>query len=172
MKHFTALAGLLALCAVRLEAQTIRPKAASNTQTATPAVIAGADIAITAGVSARELRFDQVGELKVEFPGFPNRQTVWEEERQNISRPARAGVTYRDIGSQLRIISRFSALDRLIAQALDGIAAPKVTSPASAPAFAPAFAPIPAPLPPIPVSMAPIPAPKPVLPVKPFPARR
>lgn len=169
---------MVLLCAPRLEAQTIRPKAATPTKKATPAEIAAADVAVTANITARELRFDQVGQLKVEFPGAPRRITIWEEERQNLARPAQPGVTYRDIGSQLRVTSRFEEIERIVAEALGAIAGqgavpvPKTTFGTLGTSQTP-FPAIPAPLAPLPVVAAPkaVLSPKPVLPVKPLPAR-
>ncbi|HVF49501.1 MAG TPA: hypothetical protein VNA19_05415 [Pyrinomonadaceae bacterium] len=77
-----------------------------------------ADIAITANVTARELRFEKVPNPTVEFTGQPRRETLWEAERQNLPRPVRAGETYRDIGIRLRILSVFKDIDRIVAEAL------------------------------------------------------
>jgi hypothetical protein len=76
------------------------------------------DLEITANVTARELRFEVVLDPKVEFPGQPNRDTVWEAERQNLPRPVQPGVTYRNIGIQLIITSRFADIERIVAEAL------------------------------------------------------
>lgn len=84
-------------------------------QPATPTVN---DLEITANVTARELRFEVVPEPKVEFTGQPRRDTVWEAERQNLPRPVQPGVTYRNIGIQLKITSVFADIDRIVAEAL------------------------------------------------------
>jgi hypothetical protein len=76
------------------------------------------DLSITANVTARELRFDAVPNPKVEFPGKPERTTLWEAERQNLPRPVEPGVTYRNIGIQLKITSVFKDIDRIVAEAL------------------------------------------------------
>lgn len=76
------------------------------------------DLEITANVTARELRFEAVPEPKVEFTGQPRRETVWEAERQNLPRPVQPGVTYRNIGIQLKITSVFADIDRIVAEAL------------------------------------------------------
>ena len=171
MKISALICGCAALLpgAAHLEAQTLKPQSAPASQPVTPDEIAGADLSITANISARELRFEQVGRLKVEFSGAPRRKTVWEEERQNIARPAQPGVTYRDIGSQLRISSRFEAIERIVAQALGQIAASSPT-PDRSQAPGPNAKPIPAPLSPRPVLEAPkaVLSPKVVLPVKPL----
>lgn len=76
------------------------------------------DVAITGSVTARELRFDTVPNVRVEFPGNPERETVWEAERENLPRPVEPGVTYRDVGIRLFIRSVFADIDRIVAEAL------------------------------------------------------
>ena len=76
------------------------------------------DVSITATVTARELKFETVPNPKVEFPGNPERITVWEADRENLPRPVEPGVTYRDIGIRLRITSRFADIERIVAEAL------------------------------------------------------
>jgi hypothetical protein len=76
------------------------------------------DLEITANVTARELRFEVVPDPKVEFTGQPERETVWEAERQNLPRPVQPGVTYRNIGVELKITSAFADIDRIVAEAL------------------------------------------------------
>jgi hypothetical protein len=80
--------------------------------------VATADVAITARVTARELRFDVVPNPRVEFPGQPARTTVWEAEREHLPTPVEPGVTYRNIGIRLKITSVFSDIDRIVAEAL------------------------------------------------------
>lgn len=80
-----------------------------------------ADIAITGRVKASSLRFDEVPTPKVEFPGQPQRDTVWEAQRENLPTPVEPGVTYRDIGIRLKITSVFSDIDRIVAEALGEI---------------------------------------------------
>ena len=41
------------------------------------------DLEITANVTVRELKFEQVGDAKVEFTGQPTRDTVNDAERQS-----------------------------------------------------------------------------------------
>lgn len=77
-----------------------------------------ADLAITARVTARSLRFDAVPNPKVEFTGRPRRETAWDAERTNLPRPVQPGVTYRDIGIRLKIVSVFADIDRIVAEAL------------------------------------------------------
>ena len=87
------------------------------------------DLSITANVTARELRFEVVPNPKVEFPGKPERTTVWEAERQNLPRPVEPGVTYRNIGIQLKITSVFADIDRIVAEALGEVPASDTTAP-------------------------------------------
>jgi hypothetical protein len=93
--------------------QTPVAAAAPTASTASSAVNASAsqaepDLAITANVTARELRFEQVPNPRVDFMGRPQRETVWDAARRNLPRPVQPGVTYRDIGIELKITSRFS----------------------------------------------------------------
>jgi hypothetical protein len=95
------------------------PPAAATPSPTPPAVSPeAADLAITANVTARELRFEVVPNPTVEFTGSPKRETVWDAERQNLPRPVQPGVTYRDIGIRLRITSIFADIDRIVAEAL------------------------------------------------------
>lgn len=77
-----------------------------------------ADVAITAIVRARELKFEIVGDPRVEFPGTPERKTEWSAERENLPATVQPGVTYRDIGIRLKIASVFADIDRIVAEAL------------------------------------------------------
>ncbi len=105
------------------------PPAASATvsPSPTPADAAGApgepDLSITANVTARELQFEVVPTPKVEFPGRPRRDTVWEAERTNLPPQVQPGVTYRDIGIRLKITSVFADIERIVAEALGEIPA-------------------------------------------------
>jgi hypothetical protein len=77
-----------------------------------------ADLAITAHVTARELRFEVVPNPQVEFTGQPQLKTQWDAVRENLPRPVQPGVTYRDIGIRLKIVSVFADIDRIVAEAL------------------------------------------------------
>ncbi|HYY59747.1 MAG TPA: hypothetical protein VE842_20630 [Pyrinomonadaceae bacterium] len=108
-----------------MRAQQAQPEASSpapattTEQKTTPRSSAESDdLSITANVTARELRFDVVPAPKVEFKGKPERNTTWEAERQNLPRPVEPGVTYRNIGIQLKITSVFADIDRIVAEAL------------------------------------------------------
>ena len=122
LSHVILLAALATLaCAAPARAQTATPTPA-NTQTqtsgASEAAVEGADLAITARVTARELRFEKVPNTSVEFTGRPRRDTVWEAGRHNLPPQVQPGVTYRDIGITLRIVSVFADIDRIVAEAL------------------------------------------------------
>ena len=138
-------AGLLALSALAcasFAAQGQTPRATTTTRVRTPATTAAAsqptpqlttrtepqaatqvseeeaDLSITANVTARELKFEIVPNPVVEFPGRPRRETAWEAERTNLPRPVQPGVTYRDIGVRLKIVSVFADIERIVAEAL------------------------------------------------------
>jgi hypothetical protein len=76
------------------------------------------------------MRFEVVPDPKVEFPGKPERKTAWEAERQNFPRPVEPGVTYRNIGIQLKITSVFVDIDRIVAEALGEVTVRDDQSPA------------------------------------------
>ena len=97
---------------------TQTPAASAPTQSSSTTPSTTNDLEIRANVTARELRFEVVPDPKVEFTGQPERETVWEAERQNLPRPVQPGVTYRNIGIQLKITSRFADIDRIVAEAL------------------------------------------------------
>lgn len=105
----------------RAEAQTAAPAASTQTSAQQASPSTDVDLSITAHVTARELRFETVPEPKVVFTGKPRRITLWEAERQNLPRPVEPGVTYRNIGIQLKITSVFADIDRIVAEALGEI---------------------------------------------------
>jgi hypothetical protein len=80
--------------------------------------VESADVSITATVRARELTFEVVPNPAVEFPGTHKRDTVWDAARENLPPAVQPGVTYRDIGIRLKIVSRFADIDRIVAEAL------------------------------------------------------
>lgn len=104
----------------RRAAQPPPPARTAPTQTPAPIVRTNdnTDISITANVTARSLRFDEVPNPTVEFYGHPQRETVWDAQRTNLPRPVQPGVTYRDIGIRLTITSVFADIDRIVAEAL------------------------------------------------------
>jgi len=76
------------------------------------------DILILVHLTANELKFDAVPDPKVEFPGTHDRSTVWVTDRVNLPDKVEPGVTYRNIGINLRISSRFADIDRIVREAL------------------------------------------------------
>jgi hypothetical protein len=127
---------LLICAAAMAAAQTQTPQPVAPPATAaspapspapSPAVATGTtgepDLSITANVTARELLFEVVPSPRVEFPGQPRRDTVWEAERTNLPAQVQPGVTYRDIGIRLRITSVFADIERIVAEALGEIPA-------------------------------------------------
>lgn len=90
-------------------------------QTAATNATGEPDLSITANVTARELLFEVVPNPKVEFPGQPRRDTVWEAERTNLPPQVQPGVTYRDLGIRLKITSVFADIERIVAEALGEI---------------------------------------------------
>jgi hypothetical protein len=140
------------LCAVSVSAQrrtgtvaqptqpsSVQPnnaqEASAQQKDASQVSVESADLAITATVTAKELRFDVVPNPTVEFPGRPKRDTLWEAERDSLPRPVEPGVTYRDIGIRLKIVSRFADIERIVAEALgevpvtDEVRPPETTTP-------------------------------------------
>ncbi len=77
-----------------------------------------ADVVIIANVTARELKFEVVPNPSVTFPGNHERKTLWEAERTNLPEQVQPGVTYRNIGIRLKIVSRFADIERIVAEAL------------------------------------------------------
>ena len=110
------------------DAQTPRPEESG----------AEPDLSITARVTADSLRFERVPNPKVEFPGKPRRETVWESERQNLPQQVQPGVTYRAIGITLRITSVFADIDRIVAEALGEVPMTDDAQPTSTPPTQPA----------------------------------
>ncbi|HVG28363.1 MAG TPA: hypothetical protein VM864_01450 [Pyrinomonadaceae bacterium] len=103
---------------------TAQPPAPATVQTpaAPPSVPEeDADLVIIANVTAKELEFETAPNPKVEFPGQPRRETEWSAERTNLPPQVQPGVTYRDIGIRLKIVSRFADIDRIVAEALGEI---------------------------------------------------
>lgn len=107
-----------------------------------------ADISITATVTAKELRFEVVPNPTVEFPGKHQRETVWDAERDNLPRPVEPGVTYRNIGIRLKIVSRFADIERIVAEALGEVPLTDEVKPAEKTPLQPNTAPPPLPSPP------------------------
>jgi hypothetical protein len=96
-------------------ASSPQPTSQNNSQDVPPE---SADLAITATVTAKELRFEVVPNPTVVFSGKPQRNTVWDAVRDNLPNPVQPGVTYRNIGIRLKIVSRFADIERIVAEAL------------------------------------------------------
>jgi hypothetical protein len=84
------------------------------------------DILILVNIKADSLRFEAVPNTTVEFPGKHERTSVWTTDRQNLPEKIEPGVTYRNIGLQLRISTRFADIERIVREALGEI--PKTTT--------------------------------------------
>ena len=95
-----------------------------------------ADVAITAKVEAKELKFEIVPNPKVEFPGTPERKTEWSSERKNLPDEVQPNVIYRDIGITLKIVSVFADIEKIVDDAL-GTTPPTKTEPAETTAQTP-----------------------------------
>jgi len=108
---FSATASLNALAQSN---QTEQKPAAQESQPAEE----DADVVIIANVTARELTFEVVPNPTVTFPGNHERKTLWEAERTNLPEQVQPGVTYRNIGIRLKIVSRFADIERIVAEAL------------------------------------------------------
>ncbi len=61
------------------------------------------DIELTADVKARELRFEEVPETEVRFPGRPERESARGTDRENLPEEVEPHVTYRNPRVRLRI---------------------------------------------------------------------
>ena len=83
----------------------------------------GDDILILANITAKELRFDAVPNTKVDFPGTHKRTNIWVTQRQNLPDQVKPGVTYHDVGLQLRISTRFAEIEQIVRQAINDQAA-------------------------------------------------
>ena len=83
----------------------------------------GDDILILANITAKELRFDAVPNTKVDFPGTQKRTNIWITQRQNLPDQVQPGVTYHDVGLQLRISTRFAEIEQIVKQAISDQAA-------------------------------------------------
>jgi len=78
----------------------------------------GDDVLILANITAKELRFDIVPNTRVDFPGTKTRTNIWVTQRQNLPEQVQPGVTYHDVGLQLRISTRFADIEQILRDAL------------------------------------------------------
>lgn len=79
------------------------------------------DVAITAHVRAREVRFSTVPEARVTLNSSVNGaagSTVWKTDRENLPERVQPNVTYRDIGLRLTITSTLPDIERILDEAL------------------------------------------------------
>ncbi len=67
-----------------------------------PDEIARPDVELTAQVASRALRFEEVPETKVRFPGYAEGESVSGTERENLPEEVEEGVTYRNSRIRLR----------------------------------------------------------------------
>jgi len=58
------------------------------------------DIEFTADVKARELRFEEVPETEVRFPGHPERESTSGTDREGMPDEVEPGVTHRQLARQ------------------------------------------------------------------------
>jgi hypothetical protein len=89
-------------------------KQASNANQSSPQP----DIEISARVTIREMKFEQVGNPKVEFSGTPKRDTVWDADRANLPSQVEPGVTYKNVTVRLLITSSFADVEQFLKQLL------------------------------------------------------
>ena len=79
------------------------------------------DIAIFANVRARELRFEQVPNVRIVVTGSVNGKeaiTVSKTDRTNLPETVQPYVTYRDIGIRLTITSTLPDIEQILDEAL------------------------------------------------------
>jgi hypothetical protein len=67
-----------------------------------PETLKRPDVELTAEVKSRWLRFENVPETAITFPGYPEDQSVSGTERENLPREVEEDVTYRDSRIRLR----------------------------------------------------------------------
>ena len=70
------------------------------------------DIDFSASVKARELRFEEEPQTEVRFWGHPERNSVSANERENLPKEVRQGVTYQNISVRSRIVSELVAPEK------------------------------------------------------------
>jgi hypothetical protein len=67
-----------------------------------------ADISFTAEVGARELRFHEAPETRVEFSGSPGHESASGSDRRNLPQRVRPAVMYRDVQVDYRLAAKLS----------------------------------------------------------------
>jgi hypothetical protein len=83
------------------------------------------DIELTAEVKARELRFEEVPETEVRFPGHPERESASGTDREGMPDEVEPGVTYRNPRVRLRIASALADADLQGVRQKDGLERPE-----------------------------------------------
>lgn len=73
-----------------------------------PSTPANADISFTAEVRARELRFHDAPQTRVEFSGSPGHESASGSDRRNLPQRVRPAVTYRDVQVDYRLAAKLS----------------------------------------------------------------
>lgn len=109
----------ISICAQQTTNPTTNQTTTNQTNDNVEANEENSDVVITATVRAKELKVEIVPTPKVEFPGTPRRQNVWEADRENLPAQIQPGVVYRDIGVRLRIYTRFAEIQRIVLEAID-----------------------------------------------------
>jgi hypothetical protein len=140
---------ILAFVVLYCSANLAQQPAAADDRKRVPDPDAGKDeILILVNLTADSLKFDAVPNTTVEFPGTHRRTNVWVTDRQNLPDRVEPGVTYRNIGLQLRISTRFADIERIVREAL-GEVPPETPSTPPAPAGPSAAGPVTAPAEPL-----------------------
>jgi hypothetical protein len=67
-----------------------------------------ADISFTAEVGARELRFHDAPNTRVEFSGSPGHESASGSDRRNLPQRVRPTVTYRDVQVDYRLVAKLT----------------------------------------------------------------
>ena len=62
-------------------------------------------------MKARELRFEEVPETEVRFPGHPERESASGTDRENLPEEVEPRVTYRNAGVRLRIATALATAE-------------------------------------------------------------
>jgi hypothetical protein len=65
-----------------------------------------AEVTFTSTVHASEMRFHEVPDTKVRFTGHPGEESVSGSERTHLPDHVHAGVTYREVRVDYRIVAR------------------------------------------------------------------
>jgi len=73
---------------------------------------ASPDIEFSARIDAKEMRFGEVPETKVEFFGDPDHESGHESERTNLPDKVVKGETYRDVRVDYRLASTILVEDK------------------------------------------------------------